>query len=230
MARSEMLKIVDRVETAWPGVTAAIHHRVGRLVVGDVAVIAAASHAHRAQAFEACREIIEAHHGHLTAAQGRSYEHSLRSGWSLELSAIARLLWGRGGFGARFHALPPLALCLRDHGLTLPDLTSRAFWDRDGAQEWCFRQGENGFAALYHYKTRAYALGTGQIYVNLRGREGQGIVAPGAEYDALLDAIARELEAEIDPATGARFVDGERTGRVRRRDPVAVGRVAHVPD
>ncbi len=55
-------------------------------------------------------------------------------------------------------------------------------------------------------RTRAYALGTGQIYVNLRGREGRGIVAPGAEYDTLLDVIARALEAEIDPASGARFV------------------------
>ena len=55
-------------------------------------------------------------------------------------------------------------------------------------------------------KSRAYALGTGQIYVNLRGREGHGIVAAGAEYDALLDDIARRLEAEVDPATGERFI------------------------
>src|SRR5213080_1798140 len=55
-------------------------------------------------------------------------------------------------------------------------------------------------------RSRAYALGTGQIYVNLRGREGRGIVASGPDYDALLAAIARDLEAEIDPATGARFV------------------------
>src|SRR5437762_12573631 len=55
-------------------------------------------------------------------------------------------------------------------------------------------------------QTRAYALGTGQIYVNLRGREGRGVVAPGAEYDALLDAIARGLEAEVDPASGDRLV------------------------
>jgi predicted AlkP superfamily phosphohydrolase/phosphomutase len=55
-------------------------------------------------------------------------------------------------------------------------------------------------------RTRAYALGTGQIYVNLRGREGRGVVAPGAEYAALLDALARELEAAVDPATGEGFV------------------------
>ncbi len=83
---------------------------------------------------------------------------------SLELSAIARLLWGRGSYGARFHALPQLALCLRDHGLALPDLAARAIWQGEGAQEWCFRQGENGFAALYHYKTRAYAMGSAARY------------------------------------------------------------------
>jgi predicted AlkP superfamily phosphohydrolase/phosphomutase len=55
-------------------------------------------------------------------------------------------------------------------------------------------------------RTKAYALGTGQIYVNLRGREGRGIVLPGADYDALLDAIARGLEAEIDPATGETLI------------------------
>jgi predicted AlkP superfamily phosphohydrolase/phosphomutase len=55
-------------------------------------------------------------------------------------------------------------------------------------------------------KTRAYALGTGQIYINLRGREGRGIVAPGSEYDGLLDDIARALEVEVDPATGEPFV------------------------
>ena len=101
-----------------------------------------------------------AHQGILTAAQGRSYEHSLRAGRSLELSAIARLLWGRGAIGARLHALPQLALCLRDHGLALPDLTPRALWQGDAEQEWSFRQGENGFAALNHTKTRAWALGT----------------------------------------------------------------------
>jgi predicted AlkP superfamily phosphohydrolase/phosphomutase len=68
------------------------------------------------------------------------------------------------------------------------------------------KEGEDFFPGIDWSRTRAYALGTGQIYVNLRGREGRGTVAPGAEYDALLDAIARELEAEIDPATGERCV------------------------
>ena len=105
-----------------------------------------------------------AHQGVLTAAQGRSYEHSLCPAAALELSSVARLLWGKGGFGSRFHCLPLLALCLRDHGLVLPDLAARAFWAGDGAQEWCFRQGENGFTGLYHYKCRAFAIGSAARY------------------------------------------------------------------
>jgi hypothetical protein len=102
-----------------------------------------------------------AHHGMLTGSQGRSYEHTLRPGRSVELSGIARLLWGRGWYGRRFHALPLLAVCMRDHGLRIPEeLAKVALHESDKAQEWTFCQGENRFAALYHYKTRDTALGT----------------------------------------------------------------------
>ncbi|TIS30651.1 hypothetical protein, partial [Mesorhizobium sp.] len=47
-----------------------------------------------------------AQQGMLTGAQGRSYEHTLRAARSLELSGIARILWGKGFYGMRFHALP----------------------------------------------------------------------------------------------------------------------------
>jgi len=55
-------------------------------------------------------------------------------------------------------------------------------------------------------KTKAYAMGLGDIYVNLRGREGEGIVAPGAEYDAVRDEIKRKLVTLVDPKTGQRAV------------------------
>jgi len=106
-----------------------------------------------------------AHHGTLTGAQGRSYEHTLRAARSLELSGIARMLWGRGNYGMRFHALPQLALCLRDHGLKVPEaLQGIASFDGDGGQEWAFAQGQERIAKLYHYKTREFALGTAAHY------------------------------------------------------------------
>jgi predicted AlkP superfamily phosphohydrolase/phosphomutase len=56
-------------------------------------------------------------------------------------------------------------------------------------------------------KTRAYALGLGMVYVNLKGREGRGIVA-AEEKRALLDSIARDFLAHTDEATGAKIGAG----------------------
>jgi len=55
-------------------------------------------------------------------------------------------------------------------------------------------------------KTRAYALALGQIYVNLKGRESHGIVAPGAEYDALKRELVEKFSQLRDPDTGERVV------------------------
>ena len=106
-----------------------------------------------------------AHHGILTGAQGRSYEHTLRAAGSLELSGIARLIWGKGNFGRRVHALPQMAISLRDHGLEIPsELTAIADWHGGDAQEWVFAQGQDRMARLYHYKTEAFAIGTAAHY------------------------------------------------------------------
>ncbi|HYC54794.1 MAG TPA: alkaline phosphatase family protein [Candidatus Binatia bacterium] len=51
-------------------------------------------------------------------------------------------------------------------------------------------------------KTRAYALGVGGIYLNVKGRDGKGIVAPGDEYDRLAREIADKLKTVTDPDTG----------------------------
>jgi predicted AlkP superfamily phosphohydrolase/phosphomutase len=53
-------------------------------------------------------------------------------------------------------------------------------------------------------QTRAYAVGLGQIYFNLRGREGQGIVSAGTEYKALQDEIRAKLVTVSDPDNGER--------------------------
>ncbi len=51
-------------------------------------------------------------------------------------------------------------------------------------------------------KTKAYAVGLGQIYFNLRGREGQGIVSAGAEYKALQEEMRGKLVTLRDPDNG----------------------------
>ncbi len=59
MAEKEMRKIVDAVHERWPHVRIAMSHRVGRLAIGDAAVMIAAGAPHRAEAFEACRFAID---------------------------------------------------------------------------------------------------------------------------------------------------------------------------
>jgi predicted AlkP superfamily phosphohydrolase/phosphomutase len=51
-------------------------------------------------------------------------------------------------------------------------------------------------------RTRAYGFGLNGLYVNLAGREKDGIV-PEAERAALLEEIGGKLLAAVDPATGA---------------------------
>jgi predicted AlkP superfamily phosphohydrolase/phosphomutase len=53
-------------------------------------------------------------------------------------------------------------------------------------------------------ETKAYALGLGSIYVNLIGREREGSVLAGPEYNAVRQQIKDGLEALVDPETGLR--------------------------
>lgn len=55
-------------------------------------------------------------------------------------------------------------------------------------------------------RTRAYALGLNGLYINVRDREGKGIVGPGAEREALVRELAQKLEALTDPATGQKVI------------------------
>ncbi len=64
-------------------------------------------------------------------------------------------------------------------------------------------------------KSRAYAMGLGDVYINLKGREDGGIVAPGAEYEALRSELVSRITALSDPKTGERAVS-----RVFRREDV----------
>jgi predicted AlkP superfamily phosphohydrolase/phosphomutase len=66
--------------------------------------------------------------------------------------------------------------------------------------------------------SRAYSLGLGQVYFNLKGREGQGVVSPGEEYKRLADEISTKLLDLRDPQTGARVVSA-----VYKRDDVFWG-------
>ncbi len=63
-----------------------------------------------------------------------------------------------------------------------------------------------GFPSTDWSRTRAYGLGLNSLYLNQRGREAEGIVAPGAEAEALAREIAAKLEAYRDPQTGEQVI------------------------
>lgn len=66
----------------------------------------------------------------------------------------------------------------------------------------------------------------GYFRVNLRGREPQGMVAPGAEYEGLLDALCTELASLRNPVNGASAAE-----RITRMDRVYAGaRRGDLPD
>lgn len=59
MATKEMTRIIEAIERDIPTARLAVEHRVGTLAVGDLAVVIAAAAPHRAEAFDACRRMIE---------------------------------------------------------------------------------------------------------------------------------------------------------------------------
>jgi len=62
--------------------------------------------------------------------------------------------------------------------------------------------GGKYFAGVNWKATRAYALGLGGLYLNLKGREPEGIVAQGEEARLLKQELARKLAALDDSAAG----------------------------
>ena len=59
MAIKVMTQLCDEIEAEIPGTRLAVEHRVGHLKIGDVAVVIAAAAPHRAEAFTACRAMID---------------------------------------------------------------------------------------------------------------------------------------------------------------------------
>ncbi len=67
-------------------------------------------------------------------------------------------------------------------------------------------------------KSKAYSLGLGGIFINLKGREGQGSVEPGAEYERIRNEIDAKIRQFRDPDTGGPVIQG-----VYRREDIFKG-------
>ncbi len=60
MAERQIAEILAEAQETWPDAEVAAAHRTGRLEIGEVSVAIAAAAPHRAEAFAACRFVIDA--------------------------------------------------------------------------------------------------------------------------------------------------------------------------
>ena len=58
-AEAELRRVAEVVAEKYPVIGIAAVHRVGDLAIGDLAVVLAVSCPHRAEAFDACRDLID---------------------------------------------------------------------------------------------------------------------------------------------------------------------------
>ena len=137
----------------------------------------------------------------------------------------SHMLWGKhepellevyravdGAIGEAVRRFPNAdIIVMSDHGFTSFDRTVHL-------NTWLWQQGfltlqgpptaeDEGFANVDWSKTQAYALGLNGIYLNVAGREKNGILQPGADGQAVLERLSRELVAFHDPVTGRQVVE-----------------------
>jgi len=77
-------------------------------------------------------------------------------------------------------------------------------------------------------RTRAYSFGRhyGSVFLNVRGREPQGCVERGADYERIRDQLAAEILAWVDPELGRPLV----SRCIRREDVYKGARFDEAPD
>ncbi|MHB1132766.1 MAG: alkaline phosphatase family protein [Chloroflexota bacterium] len=80
-----------------------------------------------------------------------------------------------------------------------------------------FKQGQS--KTIDWSRTKAVLQRAGYIYVNVKGRDPQGIVAPGEEYEQVRDEIIRVLYDYTDPETGKKPI----TFALRKEDARMIG-------
>jgi predicted AlkP superfamily phosphohydrolase/phosphomutase len=161
------------------------------------------------------------HNSPTYAASDHRHEHRIRDVYA-ELDATFGLAVEKAGPGA-------VIMVMSDHGF--------APWNRAfHVNTWLY---DNGYLVLKDgvqprdvemllgvdwRRTRAYAIGINSLYINLAGREKQGIVQPGAEQEQLLAELKSSLEQVIDPLDGRRTIKtADRSDQVYHGDMTSIG-------
>lgn len=79
---------------------------------------------------------------------------------------------------------------------------------RGGTREKVLNQLALSFKDIDWSRSKAFAAGTGgHIYLNVKGKEPQGIVEPGEEYKKVRNFIIESLNSLTDPETGKKVIE-----------------------
>jgi predicted AlkP superfamily phosphohydrolase/phosphomutase len=97
-------------------------------------------------------------------------------------------------------------MLMSDHGFC--SIRQEVFYNHWLAEAGYLKYGQEAADKLaqIHPNSVAYSLDPGRIFINLKGRERHGCIAPGVEYERQRDEIIAAAEALTDPDTGSRLV------------------------
>jgi len=109
-------------------------------------------------------------------------------------------------------------LVMSDHGFcrVRKELYVNHWLEREGYLR--LPEGAGRKLPQYFPETLAYSLIPGRIFVNLRGREERGSVAPGGPYEDLRERLIQEISSLRDPETGSPMIR-----KVHRREEIYHG-------
>lgn len=146
------------------------------------------------------------------------------NGWLEQEGYVVRQRTVRGSLErAVFYAaqvirpLIPLAMRINIQD-SRPDLVR--LWTKTRNSVHAVNWGKSGaFAVLMYFPTVG-------IQLNVQGRQPQGLITPGGEFEQLRDELIRKLKSLIDPATGCSVIR-----EIYRREELFAGPCAqHIPD
>ncbi len=152
--------------------------------------------------------------------------HMLWGKHEAELLEVYRAVDGAIGEVARRFPHAEI-MVMSDHGFTSFDravnlntwLWEKGFLALTGPP----RGGDEGFSDVDWSKTQAYAMGLNGLYLNIAGRERQGILQTGAQTDAVIGKLARELTGFRDPVNGHQVIEVAPATGVQMGPDIIVG-------
>jgi len=112
-----------------------------------------------------------------------------------------------------------LVVLTSDHGAKANTNDFRPHWPLEKAGLLVYKQDDDGEQVVDWSQTKAIPQRTCYVYVNVKGRDPEGIVELGEEYERVCDEVIKALYDYTDPGTGLKAV----SLALKRRDARVLG-------